>query len=56
MHRGHDAASRAGREGPDPSLARPLEVVAGEGHFEHLDPSSEVWRRTRAYLDARLRP
>ena len=32
-----------------------LEVVPGEGHFEHLDPASEVWRRTRAYLDERLR-
>lgn len=33
-----------------------LEVVAGEGHFEHLDPTSEVWRRTRAFLDGLLRP
>ncbi len=33
-----------------------LEVVPGEGHFEHLDPGSEVWRRTRAYLDELLPP
>lgn len=33
-----------------------LEVVAGEGHFEHLDPASGVWAVTRGWLDARLRP
>jgi acetyl esterase/lipase len=31
-----------------------LEVVAGEGHFEHLDPASGVWSVTRGWLDARL--
>jgi acetyl esterase/lipase len=31
-----------------------LEVVAGEGHFEHLDPTSGVWSVTRGWLDARL--
>lgn len=32
-----------------------LVVVAGEGHFEHLDPASQVWARTREWLDDRLR-
>ena len=31
-----------------------LEVVAGEGHFEHLEPTSGVWAVTRGWLDARL--
>ncbi len=44
-----DTATRAGDD------VR-LEVVAGEGHFEHIEPGSEVWRRTRAYLDELLRP
>lgn len=29
-----------------------LEVVDGEGHFEHLDPTSGVWREARSWLDA----
>lgn len=44
-------AERAGAAGDDVDLV----VVAGEGHFEHLDPESEVWARTRSWLDDRLR-
>ena len=29
-----------------------LEVVPGEGHFEHLDPRSTAWRAVRSWLDA----
>lgn len=45
-------AEAARAEGDDVTL----EVVAGEGHFEHLDPASGVWAVTRGWLDARLRP
>jgi acetyl esterase/lipase len=31
-----------------------LEVVGGEGHFEHLDPSSQVWATARAYVTEHL--
>lgn len=43
------AAARAA--GDDVRLA----VVPGEGHFEHLDPASGVWRVVRTWLDD-LRP
>ncbi len=33
-----------------------LEVVSGEGHFEHLEVDSQVWGRTRSWLDGRLQP
>lgn len=31
-----------------------LEVVPGEGHFEHLDPRSQVWTTARAWLADRV--
>lgn len=34
--------------------AADLVVIAGEGHFEHLDPTSRVWASVRHWLDARL--
>jgi pimeloyl-ACP methyl ester carboxylesterase len=30
-----------------------LEVVAGEGHYGHLDPASRSWRVARSWLDDR---
>jgi acetyl esterase/lipase len=32
-----------------------LEAIAGEGHFEHLDPTSEAWAATVRWLERRLR-
>ncbi len=46
-----DYAERALASGDDADLV----VVEGEGHFEHLDPDSTVWTRTRRWLDERLR-
>lgn len=31
-----------------------LELVPGEGHFEHLDPQSQVWTTARAWLADRV--
>ncbi|HEU0101473.1 MAG TPA: alpha/beta hydrolase [Mycobacteriales bacterium] len=33
-----------------------LQMVAGEGHFEHLDPSSRVWGVVREFLQAQVPP
>lgn len=33
-----------------------LQMVAGEGHFEHLDPSSEVWSVVRDWLRDEVPP
>lgn len=33
-----------------------LQMVAGEGHFEHLDPSSQVWAVTRNWLLTQVPP
>jgi len=33
-----------------------LKVVAGECHFEHLDPATGVWRELRTWLDALPQP
>lgn len=43
-----DFAAAATRAGDDVRL----EVVAGEGHFEHLDPASGVWKVLRDWLAA----
>ncbi len=45
-------AARARAAGDEVSL----EVVSGEGHFEHLEVGSQVWARTRSWLDGRLHP
>jgi len=42
-----DFAAAARKAGDDVRL----EVVAGEGHFEHLDPRSGVWKVLRNWLD-----
>ena len=43
-----DFAAAATKAGDDVRL----EVVAGEEHFEHLNPTSGVWKALRAWLDA----
>lgn len=46
---GHHA--RAVEAGDDCELA----AIASEGHFEHLDPSSQAWAATVRWLERRLR-
>lgn len=46
VQQSRDYAMAAERAGDDVTLA----VVAGEGHFGHLDPRSEVWGEVRRFL------
>ena len=48
VYQSRDFAAAAAKAGDDVQL----KVVAGEGHFEHLDPGTEVWRELRTWLDA----
>jgi pimeloyl-ACP methyl ester carboxylesterase len=48
VYQSRDFAAAAAKAGDDVQL----KVVAGEGHFEHLDPRTEVWRELRTWLDA----
>jgi acetyl esterase/lipase len=48
VYQSRDFAAAAAKAGDDVQL----KVVAGEGHFEHLDPGTGVWRELRTWLDA----
>jgi len=45
-----DYAERALAAGDDVELV----IDSRSGHFEHLDPSSELWRAVRDWLDRRF--
>lgn len=46
VQQSRDYAAAAEQAGDDVTLA----VVAGEGHFEHLNPRSRVWAEVRAFI------